>query len=58
MGNQVTQIFDNREENGCGTVTVITIDEDGMQYASTESYYPGYSRENAIEVATQRALNK
>lgn len=38
MSKQITQIFDNKEEEGFGTVTVVTIDEDGMQYASTEAY--------------------
>jgi len=58
MSEQITQIFDNKEEDGFGTVTVVTIDEDGMQYASTEAYYPGYSKEDAIARATQNALNK
>ena len=61
MSRQVTQIIDNKEENGySGTVTVITLDDNGRQYASTEYYtssgYP--TKEDAIEKATQDALNK
>ena len=60
MSRQVTQIIDNKEENGySGTVTVITIDDNGRQYASTEYYTSGYpTKEDAIEKATQDALNK
>lgn len=58
MSRQVSQIIDHKEGDGSGTVTVITIDDNGRQYASTESYLSSYSKEDAIERATQDALNK
>ena len=58
MSRQVSQIIDHKEGDGSGTVTVITIDDNGRQYASTESYLSSSSKEDAIERATQDALNK
>ena len=59
MSRQVSQIIDHKEGDGSGTVTVITIDDNGRQYASTEYYTSGYpTKEDAIERATQDALNK
>lgn len=56
MSRQVSQIIDDKE----GTVTVVSTDDQGRQYASTESYYTSISssREDAIERATQDSLNK
>lgn len=56
MSRQVSQIIDDKE----GTITVVSTDDQGRQYASTESYYTSISssREDAIERATQDSLNK
>lgn len=56
MSAQVSQIIDDKE----GTVTVVSTDDHGRQYASTESYYTSSSSswEDAIERATQDSLNK
>ena len=41
------------------TVTVIAKDDDGRSYVSTETHSgSSYDRENAIEHATEHALNK
>ena len=39
MSGQVSQIIDDKE----GTVTVVSTDDHGRQYASTESYYTSSS---------------
>ena len=56
MSRQVSQIINDKE----GTVTVVSTDDQGRQYASTESYHTSssFSREDAIERATQDSLNK
>lgn len=62
MSKNVTQIIDEKDDPdnsySGGTVTIITTDENGEQTASTATYYSPSYRAEAIESATQDALNK
>jgi len=57
MAREVDQVIKNGDRDS-GTITVITTDESGRQYASTESYGGSTSEREATEKATQYSLNK
>ncbi|GHU04261.1 hypothetical protein FACS1894147_09220 [Spirochaetia bacterium] len=61
MAKVVTDVVKNTDENGYGTITVVTTDESGRQSAATAEIDPRWSSTSeaaATEKATQESLNK
>ena len=61
--SQVTQILETTDGEGKGTITAITISDDGKEHASTREYNDkggvGWdSKGEATEKAIQDSLNK
>jgi len=59
MSREVKQVVETSNEAGDkGTITVITKDDYGREYASTREYDYWTSKAEATEKATQDSLNK